>query len=175
MDLTLGPEQEAVRDAIRGVSPILPGTRPAGDDRSPRSTRRWRGATSLGWFGLALPRMRTARVRPGRAALLFQEIGRGVIPGPGSARCSRGVPWPRRPARTTACAVLAGAVRLAVVDDPATAWCAARDSGEAHTVLDRGGARLPVLGREVPLIAADAPDVGCAPRPAWTRRDGSAA
>ena len=58
MDLTLGAEQEAVRDAIRGV---LADRQPSARVRAvmasepPVDASLWREAGELGWFGLALP------------------------------------------------------------------------------------------------------------------------
>src|SRR4029453_9528156 len=123
MDLTLGPEQEAVRDAIRSV---------LADRQSPVRVRQvmlaepavdealWREAATLGWFGLGLAED-TGGAGYGlvEAALLFQEIGRGVIPGPWlgtvlAARALAGTPEGSDRLRD----VLAGGTRVAVVDDP---------------------------------------------------------
>jgi 3-oxocholest-4-en-26-oyl-CoA dehydrogenase beta subunit len=134
MDLTLGPEQEAVRDAIRGV---------LADRQSPARVRQvmiaepavdealWHEAASLGWFGLALPEDADgAGYGLVEAALLFQEIGRGVIPGP----------W----LGATACATCWRA-RFASPwwTIPTTAWCAARDSRARRTPCSMPGRRTP--------------------------------
>jgi len=183
MDLTLGPEQEAVRDAIRGV---------LADRQSPARVRQvmtqepavdealWREAASLGWFGLALPEDADgAGYGVVEAALLFQEIGRGVIPGPWlgtvlAARALAASPGARDRLRD----VLDGTLRLAVVDDPDDRLVrGAGLEGEAHTVLDAGAAHaFLVLGHEAArLIAADAPGVRVHSTPSMdpTRRIGT--
>ncbi len=93
MDLTLGPEQEAVRDAIRGV---------LADRQSPARVRQvmvaeppvdevlWHEAAALGWFGLSLSEAAGgAGYGLAETMLLFQEIGRGVVPIGGMKGLSR--------------------------------------------------------------------------------------
>src|SRR5262249_56818873 len=86
MDLTLGAEQEAVRDAIRGV---LADRQPSARVRAvmasepPVDAALWREAGELGWFGLALPEASGgAGYDLPEAMLLFQELGRSLAPGP---------------------------------------------------------------------------------------------
>jgi alkylation response protein AidB-like acyl-CoA dehydrogenase len=185
MDLTLGPEQEAVRDAIRGV---------LADRQAPARVRQvmvteppvdetlWREAATLGWFGLALPEEAGgAGYGLAEAALLFQEIGRSVAPGPwlGSvlaARALAGAPALRERLGD----ILAGASRVAVIDDPEDRLGrGARLHGETRSVLDVGCAdAFLVLGSTVSrFVGARAPGmrVESAPSMDPTRRIGSVA
>ena len=101
MDLTLGAEQEAVRDAIRGV---LADRQPSARVRAvmasepPVDAALWREAGELGWFGLALPEAAGgAGYDLPEAMLLFQELGRSLAPGPwlGTVLAARtGMPGP---------------------------------------------------------------------------------
>ncbi len=182
MDLTLGPEQEAVRDAVRGV---------LADRQSPARVREvmvveppvdetlWREAAALGWFGLALAESAGgAGYGVVEAALLFQEIGRGVVPGPWlgtvlAARALAGTPAGRDALR----AVLGGVTRVAVVDDPGDRLVrSAHLEGTAQSVLDAGAAdALLVLGAEAArFVAAGASGVAVRSGPSIdpTRRIG---
>jgi alkylation response protein AidB-like acyl-CoA dehydrogenase len=86
MDLMLGAEQEAIRDAIRGMlKSRMPPERVraamAGDTAVDRAF--WRQAGELGWFGLALPESAGgAGYGLPEAMLLFTELGRAIVPGP---------------------------------------------------------------------------------------------
>ena len=155
MDLTLGHEQEAVRDAIRGM---LADRQPTARVRQvmiaepPIDEALWREAAALGWFGLALPEAAGgAGYDLPEAMLLFQELGRGVIPGPwlGTVLAARALA--ARPGGHHALeGVLAGRRRVAVVDDPdERLGNGNRLDGDAHAVLDAGCTdALLVLGRE---------------------------
>ncbi len=64
MDLTLGPEETAVRDAIRGVlAERLPlaRVRAVAQAEPGIDEALWREAGGLGWFGLGSPRRRAVR------------------------------------------------------------------------------------------------------------------
>jgi alkylation response protein AidB-like acyl-CoA dehydrogenase len=165
MDLTLGPDQEAVRDAIRGV---------LGDRQASARVRQvmaaeppidealWREAAGLGWFGLALPESAGgAGYGMPEAMLLFQELGRAVVPGPwlGTVLAARALAGTAS-ARSSLDDVLGGRRRVAVVDDPGGALGAGPTlDGEAALVLDAACAdTLLVLGAaRVAMVAADAP------------------
>jgi alkylation response protein AidB-like acyl-CoA dehydrogenase len=183
MDLTLGPEQEAIRDTIRGV---LTDSQPSARVREvmsaepPVDAGLWQEAAGLGWFGLALPEEQGgAGYGVVEAALLFQEIGRGVVPGPWlgtvlAARALAAAPGGRGPLAQ----LLAGSVRVGVIDDPADRL--GRDAhveGEARAVLDVGVADAwLVLGSERARYVAPSPTAvrvrgGCSIDP--TRRIGS--
>ena len=163
MDLTLGPEQEAVRDAVRGVladRQPMTRVRQVAILEPPLDEALWREAAALGWFGLALPESAggTGYDLP-EAMLLFQELGRGVIPGPwlGTVLAARALA--AAPARDTLGDVLAGRRRVAVVDDPTDRLGAgAQLDGDAPAVLDAGCAdALLVLGSEtIRLVGVDA-------------------
>ncbi len=166
MDLTLSPEQEAIRDAIRAVLA----------ERSPLARVRavmaaepgldaevWRAAGELGWFGLATPEAAGgAGYGLPEAALLFIELGRALAPGPwlGTVLAAPLAP------RGAATEVLAGACRVAVIDDPEERLGAGASlDGEAPHVPDAGAAQaLLVLGRRaVRWCAADARGVAIRP------------
>jgi alkylation response protein AidB-like acyl-CoA dehydrogenase len=164
MDLTLGHEQEAVRDAIRGM---LADRQPTARVRQvmiadpPVDEEVWREAAALGWFGLALPEAAGgAGYDLPEAMLLFQELGRGVIPGPwlGTVLAARALAT--RPGGDPALeGLLAGRRRVAVVDDPDDRLAkGARLEGEAQAVLDAGCTdALLVLGQETSrLVECDA-------------------
>jgi alkylation response protein AidB-like acyl-CoA dehydrogenase len=183
MDLTLGPEQEAVRAAIRGM---LADRQPTARVRQvmiadpPVDEVVWREAAALGWFGLALPEATGgAGYDLPEAMLLFQELGRGVIPGPwlGTVLAARALA--ARPAGHPALrGILAGRRRVAVVDDPDDRLAkGARLEGEAQAVLDAGSTdALLVLGRETSrLVECDARGVGIDAGPSVdpTRRIGT--
>src|SRR5262245_50263368 len=119
MDLMLSAEQEAVRDAIRGMlRDRMPVDRVraamAGDAAVDRAF--WRQAGELGWFGLALPEAAGgAGYGLPEAMLLFTELGRALVPGPwlGSVVAASAL------AKTDALRdVLDGTQLVALVDDP---------------------------------------------------------
>ncbi len=160
MDLTLGPEQEAVRDAIRGV---LADRQPSARVRQvmtaepPVDDALWGEAAGLGWFGLALPDAAGgAGYGLAEAMLLFQELGRAVAPGPWlgtvlAARALAAAPV----ARALLDDVVAGRRRAAVVDDPEGALGDGESlSGEAPLVLDASCADvlLVIGGSRVRLV-----------------------
>jgi alkylation response protein AidB-like acyl-CoA dehydrogenase len=164
MDLTLGPEQEAIRDAIRGMLADRQPTvrvRQVMTVEPPVDEALWRDAAGLGWFGLALPETAGgAGYALPEAMLLFQELGRGVIPGPwlGTVLAARALA--ARPGGHPAlAALLAGRRRVAVVDDPEDRLGqGGRLDGAALAVVDAGCSdALLVLGRETSrLVECDA-------------------
>jgi alkylation response protein AidB-like acyl-CoA dehydrogenase len=154
MDLTLGPEQETVRDAIRAVlADRLPMARvrallaaePGVDEAS------WRQAGELGWFGLGLSEAAGgAGYGLPEEMLLFVELGRALAPGPwlGTVLAAHALAG----SRPLHAAVLAGAHRVAVVEDPREA------GGVVGMVADAQAAHgFLVLGaRAVRHVPADA-------------------
>ena len=80
----------------------------------------WREAAELGWFGLALPEdAGGAGYGLPEAMLLFEELGRALVPGPwlGTVLAARALGGDAG-ARDALGDVLAGRRRVAVVDDP---------------------------------------------------------
>jgi len=156
MDLTLGPEQEAVRDAIRGVLadrlPVarvrtLIGAEPGLDEGV------WREAGSLGWFALGLPEAAGgAGYGLPEEMLLFVELARALTPGPwlGTVLAAHALAG-SGDHRSVHAAIVAGTHRVAVVDDP-------RDAGGGAMVADPQVAHgFLVLGAgTVRYVAADA-------------------
>jgi alkylation response protein AidB-like acyl-CoA dehydrogenase len=142
MDLTLGPEQEAVRDAIRNV---IADRMPMAHVRRVMATPRaidedfWCEAAKLGWFALGLPEARGgAGYGLAEEMLLFVELGRSLVPGPwlGTVLAAGVIADASRRA-----AVLAGEQRVALVDDP-------DDTGDCRDVTDAPAAHgFLVLGR----------------------------
>ena len=142
MDLTLGPEETAVRDAIRGVlAERLPlaRVRAVAQAEPGIDEALWREAGGLGWFGLGLPEAAGgAGYGAAEEMLLFVELGRGLTPGPWlgtvlAAHALAGTPG--------LAPVLAGALRVALIDDPAGALGdGARLAGVARGVADAGAA-----------------------------------
>jgi alkylation response protein AidB-like acyl-CoA dehydrogenase len=150
MDLTPGPEQESIRDTIRGVlAARVPLARvravvcePPGLDAD-----LWREAAQLGWLGLGLPEAEGgAGYGVAEEMLVFVELGRALTPGPWlgtvlAAHALAGTP--------AAAEVLAGARRVAVADD-ASGACGAdgRLGGELGGIADLAAAdAVLVLGR----------------------------
>src|SRR5262249_35421549 len=153
MDLTLGPEQEAIRDAVRTM---LAERQPTARVRQtmtaepPVDDALWSEAAALGWFGLALPEAAGgAGYGHPEAMLLFQELGRGVVPGPwlGTVLAARALAAAGDPRLGE---VVAGRCRVAVIDDPEDRLgMRGRLDGEATSVLDAGSAgAFLVLGGE---------------------------
>jgi alkylation response protein AidB-like acyl-CoA dehydrogenase len=148
VDLTLGAEQEAIRDAIRDLLA----------DRLPMARVRqlaggvaddvWTQAGSLGWFGLGLPEgAGGAGYGLAEEMLLFIELGRSLAPGPwlGTVLATHAL---RGEALR---ALLVGDHRVALVDDSG-------DTGESGVVADAAAATdFLVLGRRrVRHVAAGA-------------------
>lgn len=151
MDLTLNGEQEAVRDAVRGVlRERQPSERVraivAGD--AGVDVDLWRAAGELGWFGLALPESAggTGYGVP-EAMLLFTELGRAVTPGPwlGTVLAAQAlVASPTH--RPTLDRLLVGGHRVAVIEDPFDRLGAgARLDGRVELVFDAGASDLLVV------------------------------
>jgi alkylation response protein AidB-like acyl-CoA dehydrogenase len=180
MDLQPGPEQEAIRDAVRTLlAERLPPERvravmaadPCVDDDV------WRAAAGLGWFGLHLPEAAGGSgFGVAEAMLLFVELGRALAPGPwiGTALAARALAdSPAHAARLRD--VVAGECRVALVDDPTDALgTGAALRGRANAVLDAGVAHalLVVGATRVVLVPADARGVRVASAPCMdpTRR-----
>src|SRR5262249_34115558 len=143
MDLTLGPEQEAVRGAIRGV---LADRQPPARVRAvmasepPLDEALWRAAAGLRWVRVAPPRGGGAGDDLAEAMLLFQELGRSLAPGPwlGTVLAARVLAGAKVEAGVLS-KVLTGRARVAVVDDPdGRVAGAARLEGVARAVIDAG-------------------------------------
>ena len=123
MDLTLGPEETAVRDAIRGVlAERLPlaRVRAVAQAEPGIDEALWREAGGLGWFGLGLPEdAGGAGYGAAEEMLLFVELGRALTPGPWLGTVLAAHALGAAPALAEAWrAVLAGELRIALVDDP---------------------------------------------------------
>jgi hypothetical protein len=157
MDLTLGPEQESVRDAIRGMlADRLPLARIR---HGPRSTTPSgaRPASSAGSRSACRVRRRRG-IRPSRRDDLFVELGRALAPGP----------WLGTLLAAHALGGAATARRVAVIDDPADALVRdARLAGAADAVADAADvdAFLVVGETRVRRVAADARGLTVAVRP----------
>jgi alkylation response protein AidB-like acyl-CoA dehydrogenase len=171
MDLTLGAEQEQIRDAVRGfLGDRLPlarvrrvATEPPGFD-----TAAWREAAALGWFGLGLPEAEGgAGYGTPEEMLLAIELGRTLAPGPwrGTIVAAHAAPTKER------AAMLAGDLRVGVVDDPDCRLgdgevlngpvADVPDAGlvDAFVVLKGGGVFwLPCDARGVALVVAPSMD-----------------
>lgn len=181
MDLTLSAEQEAVRDAIRG---LLRDRLPSARVRAVMETADgvdadvWRAAADLGWFGLAVPEdAGGAGYGLAEAMLLFVELGRSVAPGPWLGTVVAALALAGTPsAGATLADVLAGRVRAALVDDlDDRLGTGARADGEVDEVFDAGAAQgLLVLGRDAARWVAVDAGVRVAGRPSMdpTRRLG---
>jgi alkylation response protein AidB-like acyl-CoA dehydrogenase len=122
VDLTFGPEQESIRDAVRSfLRDRMPPERVRADMASaaPADRSFWGEAAALGWLGLALPEAAGgAGYALPEAMILFTELGRALVPGPwlGSVVAAHALGG-----GAMRDAVLAGTRRLALVDDPSDA------------------------------------------------------
>jgi alkylation response protein AidB-like acyl-CoA dehydrogenase len=122
MDLMPSAEQEAVRDAIRGMlRDRMPPERVRAVMASdaPLDRAFWRQAAELGWLGLALPEAAGgAGYGLPEAMLLFTELGRALAPGPwlGSVVGAQALQTTKDCA-----AVLDGSRLVGLVDDPGDA------------------------------------------------------
>jgi alkylation response protein AidB-like acyl-CoA dehydrogenase len=163
MDLTLGPEQEAVRDALRGVLADrlpLPRVRAVVAEAPGIDVAAWREAGGLGWFGLGVPAAEGgAGYGLPEEMILFVELGRSLAPGPWLGTVLAAHVLGRAPAlRGVHADVLAGVWRVAVVDDRDDALGrATRLAGTVRGVADaRAASGLLVLGSEaVRYVTAD--------------------
>jgi 3-oxochol-4-en-24-oyl-CoA dehydrogenase len=172
MDLTLSAEQEAVRDAIRGLlRDRLPSARVRAVMDTPDGVDAdvWRAAAELGWFGLAVPEQAGgAGYGLAEAMLLFVELGRSLAPGPwlGTVVGALALAGTASAAPTLG-DVLAGRTRVALVDDPGDRLGAdARADGERDGVFDAGAAQgLLVLGSRAARWVAVGDDVRVEGRP----------
>ena len=150
MDLTLGPEQEAIRDAIRGVL----ARSPAAGARARRDGERAAGSTTR--CGARPPSSAASASALPEAAggagyalteemVLFEELGRALAPGPwlGTRARRARARRRRRRARRLARRARRRACASRVVDDPGRrARRAARGSTARRArVLDAGAAR----------------------------------
>ena len=179
MDLTLGPEQESIRDSVRGaLERRLPmaRVRALAATESGLDAEAWQEAGALGWFGLGLAEAAggTGYGLP-EEMILFIELGRALAPGPWlgtvlAAHALGGV----AALREVHAGLLGGTERAAVVDDPGDVLgTGARLAGTIERVADAGtAAGLLVLGsrtvRWVP--AAGGVQVEAAPSMDHTRR-----
>jgi alkylation response protein AidB-like acyl-CoA dehydrogenase len=123
MDLMLGSEQEAIRDAVRTMlAERMPSARVRAVMESPTGVDRalWHEAGELGWFGLALPDdAGGAGYGLPEAMILFTELGRGLAPGPWLGSVIAAEALAKAPGlRATLDGVLAGTTLAALVDDP---------------------------------------------------------
>jgi alkylation response protein AidB-like acyl-CoA dehydrogenase len=178
MDLTLGPEQEAVRDAIRSfLADRMPMTRVRAvmGEEPGIDADVWREAAGLGWLALALPESSGgAGYGLPEAMLLFVELGRALVPGPwlGSvlaADALAGVPA----LRNVHAQLLAGTHRVAVIDDPADALGTGGSlTGEARGIADGGlvGGFLVLGATNVRYVKREGLDVAVEPSMDPTRR-----
>ena len=144
MDLTLGQEQEAVRDAIRTfLADRMPITRvrAVAAEEAGIDAAAWREAVGLGWLALALPESAGgAGYGLPEAMLLFVELGRALAPGPwlGSVLAADALGGVAA-LRDVHAKLLAGTHRVAVIDDPADALGSGTAvKGEARNVADGG-------------------------------------
>jgi alkylation response protein AidB-like acyl-CoA dehydrogenase len=163
MDLTLGPEQESIRDAVRAA---LEGRLPLAKVRAVMAeepgvdVEAWHEFGALGWFGLGLPETAGgAGYGLPEEMILFIELGRALAPGPwlGTVLAAHAL------AGTSAHGAFAsGARRAAVVDDPGDALGTGRTLGGAvEGVTDAAAAdALLVIGKTaVRWVAVDAAGV----------------
>jgi alkylation response protein AidB-like acyl-CoA dehydrogenase len=176
MDLTLGPEQEAVRDAIRTfLADRMPMTRVRAvmADEAGIDDGVWREAVGLGWLALALPESAGgAGYGLPEAMLLFVELGRALAPGPwlGSVLAAEALSGVAA-LRDVHAKLLAGTHRVAVVDDPADALGTGL-KGEARGVADGGlaGGFLVLGGKSVRYVGREGCRVTVEPSIDPTRR-----
>jgi alkylation response protein AidB-like acyl-CoA dehydrogenase len=122
MDLMPSAEQDAIRDAIRGMlRDRMPSERVRATmgGEAPVDRAFWRQAGELGWFGLALPEAAGgAGYGLPEAMILFTELGRAIAPGPwlGTVLAAQALRRESALAR-----VLAGDRLIGLVDDPTDA------------------------------------------------------
>jgi alkylation response protein AidB-like acyl-CoA dehydrogenase len=157
VDLTLGSEQESIRDAIRGfLADRMPSARVRAVAASGVGVDEtvWRDAAALGWFGLGLPESAGgAGYGLPEEMLLFVELGRSLAPGPwlGSVLAAHAFDGDARDA------VLAGERRVALLDDPTGEGAGiVADATAAHGVLvlgPRGVGWAPIEGAVVEPVA----------------------
>jgi alkylation response protein AidB-like acyl-CoA dehydrogenase len=182
MDLTFSPEEEAIRDAIRGVldtrQPLVR-VRAVMAEEPGVDAALWREAAGLGWFGLGIPEAAGgAGYGLPEEMILFVELGRSLAPGPWLGTVLAAHALAGEPALGSAhAAVVGGTRRVAVIDDPGDALGrGAQLAGAAARVPDAGiaDAFLVVGGTAVRYLAADAAGLACMVAPSIdpTRRVG---
>lgn len=180
MDLTLSPEQESVRDTIRGVlADRLPlaRVRAVVAEEPGVDLDSWRQAGALGWFGLGVAEA-TGGAGYGlpEEMLLFIELGRALTPGPWLGTVLAAHALADSPGlHHVHAAVLAGTQPVALVDDPTGSLGAyGRLAGIAAGVADAGAAAgFLVVGAEtVHYVGKDVHGLALRARPGMdpTRR-----
>ncbi|MDT2003829.1 acyl-CoA dehydrogenase [Rhodococcus opacus] len=97
MDLRPTPEQDAlrkvVRDFICSVNPLEQLNRNV-DDATAFTSRVWRKLAELGWLGLTVPEdLGGAGATHSDTAVLFEEVGAGLLPVPLLATVAHVLPW----------------------------------------------------------------------------------
>lgn len=168
MDLMPGAEQEAIRDAIRGLlADRLPSARlrHVMTAEVPLDRDLWTAAAGLGWFGLHLSEdAGGAGYGTAEAMLLFVELGRALAPGPWLGTVLAAAALARTPAaRSTLARVLDGRLRFAVADDSMGALgSSARVDGTLRGILDLGAADAVLLlgPQQTAWLRMDAAGVG---------------
>jgi alkylation response protein AidB-like acyl-CoA dehydrogenase len=176
VDLTLGPEQEAIRDAVRGMlATRLPMKRVRAllDDPAGIDVDAWREAGSLGWFALGLPETAGgAGYGPAEEMILFVELARALAPGPwlGTLLAAHALVG-----RAEHAGVAGGERRIALLDDPADTagetLDAVADGASADGVVLLGSRSV----RLVPVrVEASVTGIDPTRRRARLRQDGSA-
>jgi len=169
MDLTLGAEQEAIRDAIREM---LGGRLPMARVRALAGEVDpvvWQEAGALGWFGLGLAETAGgAGYGLPEEMLLFVELGRALAPGPwlGTVLAAHALAGAAGVGEVQA-GLLAGTQQVAVIDDPENALGGGgRLMGSVTGIADAGAVQgFLVLGEHaVRWVPADTRGVTIAPR-----------
>jgi alkylation response protein AidB-like acyl-CoA dehydrogenase len=126
LDLTLSADQEAVRDAIRGVlrERFDAARLRAVLEREDRfDAALWQTGAELGWIGLALPESAGgAGYGLPEAMLLFVEIGRALATGPWLGNVLAATALADAGERGAVADVIAGRRRVALVDDADGRW-----------------------------------------------------
>jgi alkylation response protein AidB-like acyl-CoA dehydrogenase len=123
MDLMPTPEQDAIRDSVRGfLEAELPMWRVRSLMDAPPAAyaELWRGAAALGFFALGLPEaLGGAGYALPEEMVLFEELGRALAPGPwlGTVLAAHALALGGAEARGALAAVVAGELRAAACID----------------------------------------------------------